>query len=83
MSATKKVVIVTGASQGIGAAVAEAYRKRGYSLVAIARSMPSSDDPEVLALSGDLAQPGTGARAVVRAMERFGRVDTVVNNAGV
>jgi NAD(P)-dependent dehydrogenase (short-subunit alcohol dehydrogenase family) len=83
MSATKKVVIVTGASQGIGAAVAEAYRKSGYSLVAVARSMPASDDPDVLALSGDLSRPETGARAVAQAMDRFGRVDTVVNNAGV
>jgi NAD(P)-dependent dehydrogenase (short-subunit alcohol dehydrogenase family) len=83
MSSTKKVVIVTGASQGIGAAVAEAYGKRGYLLVAVARSMPVSEDPDVLAVSGDLSLPGTGARIVEQTMERFGRIDTLVNNAGV
>jgi len=83
MSPTKKVALVTGASQGIGAALAEAYRGLGYALVAVARSMEESDDPDVLNVSGDLSRPGTGARAVEQAMERFGRVDTVVNNAGV
>ena len=83
MSTTKKVVIVTGASRGIGAAVADAYCKRGYLLVAVARAMPESEDPDVLAISGDLSQPGTGARIVEQAMDRFGRIDTLVNNAGV
>ena len=83
MSTTTKVVIVTGASQGIGAAVAEAYRERGYALVAVARAMSASDDPDVFAVSGDLSQPGTGARIVEQAIDRFGRIDTLVNNAGV
>ncbi|MEY9886813.1 NAD(P)-dependent dehydrogenase (short-subunit alcohol dehydrogenase family) [Catenulispora sp. MAP5-51] len=83
MSTTKKVAIVTGASQGIGAALAQAFRQRGYLLVAVARSMPASEDPGVLAVSGDLSQPGTGARIVEQTMARFGRIDTLVNNAGV
>lgn len=83
MSTTKKVAIVTGASQGIGAALAQAFRQRGYLLVAVARSMPASEDPDVLAVSGDLSQPGTGARIVEQTMARFGRIDTLVNNAGV
>ena len=83
MSPTKKVVIVTGASRGIGAAVADAYRKRGYALVAAAVSIPPSDDPDVLTVCGDLSRPGTGAQIVERAMDRFGRLDTLVNNAGV
>ena len=83
MSPTKKVVIVTGASRGIGAAVAEAYCKRGYALVAVARSIPASEDPDVLAVSGDLSRPGTGAEIVEREMDRFGRIDVLVNNAGV
>jgi NAD(P)-dependent dehydrogenase (short-subunit alcohol dehydrogenase family) len=81
--APKKVAIVTGASQGIGAALAQAYLQHGYALVAVARSMDPSNDPDVLNLSGDLARPGTGARVVEQAVERFGRVDSLVNNAGV
>ncbi|MFJ1708849.1 SDR family NAD(P)-dependent oxidoreductase [Kitasatospora sp. NPDC088346] len=83
MSSEKKVAIVTGASQGIGAAVADAYRRRGYAVVVTARSIPSSHDPDVLAVPGDLSRPGTGARIVEQALDRFGRIDTLVNNAGV
>jgi NAD(P)-dependent dehydrogenase (short-subunit alcohol dehydrogenase family) len=82
MSATQKVVIVTGASQGIGAALVAAYRKLGYAVVATARSVGPSNDPEILAVPGDLSLPGTGAHVVERALARFGRIDTLVNNAG-
>ncbi len=80
---TNKVAIVTGASQGIGAALVPAYRKLGYSVVAVSRSVDDSGDPEVLAIRADLARPGEGARVVEEALARFGRVDTLVNNAGV
>jgi NAD(P)-dependent dehydrogenase (short-subunit alcohol dehydrogenase family) len=83
MRPTKKVAIVTGASQGIGAAVVTAYRKLGYGVVATSRSIRPSDDPEILAVPGDLSRPGTGARIVERALARFGRIDTLVNNAGI
>ncbi|WP_329560441.1 SDR family NAD(P)-dependent oxidoreductase [Kitasatospora sp. NBC_01266] len=83
MSSAKKVAIVTGASRGIGAAVAAAYRGNGYAVVATARAIPSSHDPDVLAVPGDLSRPGTGARIVEQALDRFGRIDTLVNNAGV
>ncbi|WP_035805003.1 SDR family NAD(P)-dependent oxidoreductase [Kitasatospora mediocidica] len=83
MSTVQKVAIVTGASQGIGAAVAQAYRRHGYAVVATARSIPPSDAPDVLTVAGDLARPGTGAHIVEQALDRFGRVDTLVNNAGV
>ncbi|MEU7476159.1 SDR family oxidoreductase [Lentzea sp. NPDC042327] len=80
---TGKVAVITGASQGIGAALVTAYRKLGYSVVAVSRSVEASDDPEVLAVRADLAVPGEGARVVGEALARFGRVDTLVNNAGV
>jgi NAD(P)-dependent dehydrogenase (short-subunit alcohol dehydrogenase family) len=80
---TPKVAIVTGASQGIGAALVPAYRKLGYAVVATARSIGPSGDPEVLAVPADLSQPGAGAHVVQQALARFGRIDTVVNNAGV
>jgi NAD(P)-dependent dehydrogenase (short-subunit alcohol dehydrogenase family) len=78
-----KTAIVTGASQGIGAALVTAYRKLGYAVVATSRSIGASDDPEVLTVPGDLSQPGVGAHVVEQALARFGRIDTLVNNAGV
>ena len=79
-TAEQKVAIVTGASQGIGAGAVQAYRKLGYAVVANSRHITSSADPDVL---GDIADPETGARLVDRAVEHFGQVDTLVNNAGV
>jgi NAD(P)-dependent dehydrogenase (short-subunit alcohol dehydrogenase family) len=83
MSHLQKVVVITGASRGIGAALVPAYRKLGYSVVAAARSIGNSDDPEVLTVPADVAEPGVGARIVDAALARFGRIDTLVNNAGV
>ncbi|MFJ8958758.1 SDR family NAD(P)-dependent oxidoreductase [Lentzea sp. NPDC102401] len=80
---TSKVAIVTGASQGIGAALVPAYRKLGYSVVAVSRSIDASGDPEVLAIRADLSKPGEGARVVQETLARFGRVDSLVNNAGI
>ena len=80
---TSRVAIVTGASQGIGAALVPAYRKLGYSVVAVSRSVEDSDDPEVLAIRADLSKPGEGARVVQETLARFGRVDSLVNNAGI
>ena len=83
MAGKQKVVIITGASQGIGAALVPAYRKLGYAVVANSRSIEPSQDPEVLAVPGDVAVPGVGARIVAEALARFGRIDSLVNNAGV
>ncbi|HEF4762421.1 TPA: SDR family oxidoreductase [Pseudomonas putida] len=83
MSASQKVVIVTGASQGIGAEVVKAFRKLDYRVVATSRSIKSSDDPNILAVAGDIGDPATAQRVVREAVARFGRVDTLVNNAGI
>jgi NAD(P)-dependent dehydrogenase (short-subunit alcohol dehydrogenase family) len=83
MTSTPRVAIITGASQGIGAGLVSGYRKLGYAVVANSRNIAESDDPMVLAVPGDIAQPGVGQRIVDAALERFGRVDTVVNNAGI
>ena len=78
-----KVVIITGASQGIGAGLVEAYRKLGYSVVANSRNIAPSNDPQVLAVPGDISDPAVGQRLVDEAIAKFGRVDTVINNAGI
>ncbi|MFE5035702.1 SDR family NAD(P)-dependent oxidoreductase [Streptomyces sp. NPDC056683] len=79
----QKVAIVTGASQGIGAALVEGYRKLGHAVVATSRTIAPADDAGVLTVQGDIADPATAERVVAAAVERFGRIDTVVNNAGV
>jgi NAD(P)-dependent dehydrogenase (short-subunit alcohol dehydrogenase family) len=79
----RPVAIVTGGSRGIGAGLVAAYRSRGWEVVANARTGPVSDDPGVLAITGDVSDPRTGERLVCGALERYGRVDTLVNNAGL
>ena len=83
MSTAQKVAIVTGASQGIGAGLVTAYRKLGYRVVAVSRSIEESGDSEILTIRADLSQPGAGTEVVKQALARFGRVDTLVNNAGI
>ncbi|MFJ4890148.1 SDR family NAD(P)-dependent oxidoreductase [Streptomyces sp. NPDC088788] len=79
----QKVAIITGASQGIGADLLAAYRKQGYAVVGTSRSIAPTDDTDVLTVQGDIADPATAERVVAAAIERFGRVDALVNNAGV
>ena len=78
-----KVAVVTGASQGIGAATAPAFRKAGWNVVATSRTIKPSDDPGVLAVPGDLADPAVAARVIQAGKAEFGRIDTLVNNAGI
>ncbi|MEV6150118.1 SDR family oxidoreductase [Nonomuraea sp. NPDC052129] len=80
---TPKVAVITGASQGIGAALVTAYRKLGYAVVANSRSIADSDDPMVRAVAGDIAAPAVGARVIEQGLKAFGRIDTLVNNAGL
>jgi NAD(P)-dependent dehydrogenase (short-subunit alcohol dehydrogenase family) len=83
MSTSQKVVVVTGASQGIGAELVNAFRKLDYRVVATARSVKPSDDPAILTVAGDIADPATAQRVISEAVARFGRIDTLVNNAGI
>ena len=83
VNADQKVAIVTGASQGIGAGLVTAYRRLGYAVVANSRTIADGEDPMVLAVPGDIGQPGVGEAVVDAAIARFGRVDTLVNNAGI
>jgi NAD(P)-dependent dehydrogenase (short-subunit alcohol dehydrogenase family) len=83
MDNTDRVAIVTGASQGIGAGLVAGYRRLGYRVVATSRSIPHSKDEDVLAIAGDIRDRATAQKIVAAAKERFGRVDTLVNNAGI
>ena len=78
-----KVAIITGGSQGIGAGMVAAYRGHGWAVVATARTTAPSEDPEVVTVDGDISAAGTADRIIGAALGRFGRVDTLVNNAGV
>jgi len=83
MSTSQKVVVVTGASQGIGAEVVKAFRKLDYRVVATSRTIKPSDDPNILAVAGDIGDPATARRVISEGVARFGRIDTLVNNAGI
>src|SRR6516165_2767423 len=83
MGTEQKVVVITGASQGIGAALVKAYRDRSYRIVATSRSIKPSNDDQVLAVPGDIADRNTAERAITEGVARFGRIDTLVNNAGI
>jgi NAD(P)-dependent dehydrogenase (short-subunit alcohol dehydrogenase family) len=83
MGAEQKVAIVTGASQGIGAGLVKAFRDRNYRVVANSRSIKPSNDADVLAIAGDIADPAIARRLVSEGLDRFGRIDTLVNNAGI
>jgi NAD(P)-dependent dehydrogenase (short-subunit alcohol dehydrogenase family) len=79
----RRVAIITGGSQGIGASLVAGYLGRGWAVVANARTIGPSADPGVLTVEGDITKPATADRIVEGALERFGRIDTLVNNAGV
>ncbi|SDA99346.1 SDR family oxidoreductase [Sinorhizobium sp. NFACC03] len=83
MSNEQKVAIITGASQGIGAALVQAYRDRNYRVIATSRSIQESSDAGIVSVAGDISKPETAERVVRQGLERFGRIDTLVNNAGV
>src|SRR5262245_51557198 len=83
MRSERKVAIITGASRGIGAALLRAYRDIGYHVVANSRSIDKTQDPSTLAVDGDIACAKTADRIVGLAVERYGRIDTLINNAGV
>jgi NAD(P)-dependent dehydrogenase (short-subunit alcohol dehydrogenase family) len=79
----QKVALITGASQGLGAGMVAAYRKLGYAVVATSRTITRSGDPGILTVQGDIADPATAERVIAAGVERFGRIDTLVNNAGI
>jgi NAD(P)-dependent dehydrogenase (short-subunit alcohol dehydrogenase family) len=81
--ANRRVAIITGGSQGIGAGLVAGYRKRGWAVVASARTITPAEEPDLLTVRGDITEPATADQIVEAALDRFGRIDTLVNNAGV
>jgi NAD(P)-dependent dehydrogenase (short-subunit alcohol dehydrogenase family) len=87
MGTQRKTVIVTGASQGIGAAVANLFLERGYNVVATSRRITQQNELQrsehIALVDGDIALPATAAKLVATAVQRFGSLDALVNNAGI
>ena len=83
MSTERKVAVVTGASQGIGAGLVRGFLDKGYRVAANSRSIKPDTAPDVLAVPGDIADPAVADRVISEAVAKFGRVDTLVNNAGM
>ena len=83
MKNANRVAIVTGASRGIGESLVAGYRRLGFGVVATSRTVAASKDGQVLAIPGDIRDRATAQKVVAAAKERFGRVDTLVNNAGI
>jgi NAD(P)-dependent dehydrogenase (short-subunit alcohol dehydrogenase family) len=78
-----RIAIVTGASRGIGAALVAALHGARYAVVGTSRSIPVSHDSDFLTVRGDIAERDTAKRVVNQTLERFGRIDTLINNAGI
>ncbi|WP_107312972.1 SDR family NAD(P)-dependent oxidoreductase [Burkholderia metallica] len=83
MNKSQKVVVVTGASQGIGAQIVEAFRRLDYLIVATSRTIEPSDDDNILCVAGDIGDRATARRVMTECIARYGRIDTLVNNAGI
>jgi NAD(P)-dependent dehydrogenase (short-subunit alcohol dehydrogenase family) len=79
----QKVAVITGASQGIGAGLAAAFRRAGYAVVGTSRSIHSSAESDFVTVQGDIAEPETAQRVVEQTLDRFGRIDSLINNAGL
>jgi NAD(P)-dependent dehydrogenase (short-subunit alcohol dehydrogenase family) len=83
MTEPQKVAIITGAERGIGAGLTTAFRDAGYAVVATSRSIAAADEPGFLTVQGDITDADTARRVVDEALSHFGRVDSLINNAGI
>ncbi|MCX6611774.1 MAG: SDR family NAD(P)-dependent oxidoreductase [Acidobacteria bacterium] len=79
----KPTVVITGASRGIGLGLTQGFLREGYRVVANARRMSMEESDDLAIVEGDVAEPETGGRLTQVAVERFGRMDVLINNAGI
>ena len=82
-TSVQRVAIITGGSQGIGAGLVSGFRREGYAVVATSRSIDAVDEDDYLTIRGDIAEARTARNVVEQALNRFARIDCLVNNAGV
>jgi NAD(P)-dependent dehydrogenase (short-subunit alcohol dehydrogenase family) len=82
-SSGRRVAIITGGSQGIGAGLVSGFRREGYAVVATSRSIAAADEDDYLTVRGDIADAQTSRSVVEQALDRFARIDGLVNDAGV
>ncbi len=83
MPEPRKVAIVTGAERGIGADLVDGFRRAGYAVLGTSLSIPHSDEPDFVTVEGDITEADTARRVVEQALDRFGRIDSLINNAGI
>ena len=83
MPGPQRIAIVTGASQGIGAGLVDGFRAAGYGVLGTSRSIEPADEADYVTVPGDITDPVTAELVTQRAIERFGRIDCLVNNAGI
>ncbi|MGW7544298.1 SDR family NAD(P)-dependent oxidoreductase [Streptomyces sp. NPDC054770] len=81
-TSARKVAIITGASRGVGEGLVAGYRRLGYGVIATSRSIEESRDSDVVTVRGDIADPATARRVIRAGLDRFGRIDALVNNGG-
>jgi NAD(P)-dependent dehydrogenase (short-subunit alcohol dehydrogenase family) len=83
MAKSQRVAIITGASRGIGAGLVAGYLRAGYAVVGTALTMPATSSADFMTVEGDITNPETSRRVVAEALEHYGRIDTLVNDAGI
>jgi NAD(P)-dependent dehydrogenase (short-subunit alcohol dehydrogenase family) len=87
MGSKQKTIIVTGASQGIGAGAVQAFLDRGYNVVANSRNLTKSgafkESDKLALVDGNIGESAVAAKVVERAISKFGSIDALVNNAGI
>jgi NAD(P)-dependent dehydrogenase (short-subunit alcohol dehydrogenase family) len=79
----RRIAIITGGSRGIGAGLVAGFRNEGYAVVAISRSIEFANEGDLLTIRGDITEEQTARNMVDLALDRFGRIDCLVNDAGV
>lgn len=83
MISSSKVVVVTGASQGIGASLVQGFLDKGYNVVANSRSIAQQETENLITVPGDIADRETARKVIDTAVKKFGKVDSLINNAGI